>query len=72
MQLSHGGRRGHVDLTLDLLACPPSGVNGARAVFPVVPSLPNKRGDPFIAEVAGKLSIGECICEITGSSLGKR
>lgn len=61
--LSHAGA--HVDLALDLLAGPASGLDGPVTVLAGGASLPNKGGDPVVAEEGGELAVGESICEIT-------
>lgn len=61
--LSHGSA--HIDLALDLLTGPASGLDGAVAILAGGASLPNQSGHPVVAEVRGELAIGESIREIT-------
>lgn len=61
--LSHTGA--HVDLALDLLAGPASGLDGPVAVLAGGASFPNQGCDPVVAEVSGELTVGESIREIT-------
>lgn len=65
--LSHSGA--HVDLTLDLLAGPASGLDSALTVLAGGASLPNQGSDPVLTEVGSKLTIRESICEITVKKL---
>ena len=61
--LSHSSA--HIDLALDLLTGPASGLDGAVTILAGGASLPNQSGHPVVAEVGGELTIGEGICEIT-------
>ena len=65
--LSHSGA--HVDLTLDLLAGPASGLDSALTVLAGGASLPNQGSDPVLTEVGSKLTIRESIREITVKKL---
>lgn len=59
----------HVDLALDLLAGPAGSLNCALAVLSGCASLSHERGDPVVAEVGNKLTVGEGISKITSEQL---
>lgn len=63
MALRHASAE--VNLALDLLAGPAGGLNGAFAVLSGCASFPDKGGDPVIAEVVGKLTVGERVSKVT-------
>lgn len=55
----------HIDLALDLLPGPASGLDGPIAILAGGASLPNQGGNPVVAEVGGELTVGESVREIT-------
>ena len=63
MHLGHASA--HVDLALDLLAGPASGLDGARAILPGRAGFTDQSSDPVVAEIGGKLAVGEGISEVT-------
>lgn len=65
--LSHSGA--HVDLALDLLAGPASGLDSPLTILAGGASLPNQGSDPVLTEVGGKLTIRESVRKITGKKL---
>lgn len=67
--LSHTGA--HIDLALDLLPGPASGLDGPIAVLTGGASLPNQGGNPVVAEVGGELTVGESVREITNHTHGR-
>ena len=66
--LDLGHASAHVDLALDLLTSPASSLDGSRAVLASCAGLTNEGGDPVVAEVSGKLTVGESIGKITVKS----
>lgn len=64
LALDLGHASAHIDLALDLLTGPASSLDGPRAVLASCASLANEGGDPVVAEVSGKLAVGESIGKI--------
>lgn len=58
---------GHVDLALDLLAGPPSGINGAGTVFAALSCFSDEGGNPVVAEERSEFTVGERIGQITAA-----
>ena len=56
------------NLPLDLLARPPSSLDGARLELAVRPRLLNHGRDPLLPESISQLAVGVRVCEITGDS----
>lgn len=53
-----------------MLASPPSSVNGAGTILAACPCLPNKGGDPVLAEEASKLAVRVGINKVTNNTHG--
>jgi hypothetical protein len=70
MALRHTGTE--VDLALDLLTGPASGLDGAFAILSGLPGLPYEGGNPRVGEVRSNLAIGERVGKVTIKTCQKK